>query len=44
MDGGLDVLFMPCRHLVVCRSCSPRVRNCPVCRALITTKIEVYTA
>ena len=38
------VLLMPCRHLCVCKECSEReeLEKCPLCRQIITQKIDVY--
>ena len=39
------MLFMPCRHLCVCRACGERneLVRCPLCRKSITEKILVYS-
>lgn len=38
------VLLLPCRHLCTCKECSERAElvNCPLCRTLITQKIDVF--
>lgn len=38
------VLLLPCRHLCTCKGCSEReeLLNCPLCRTLITEKIDVF--
>lgn len=38
----IQVVFMPCGHLFVCESCSKNMKNCGVCRKLITNTIKVY--
>ncbi|CAG2240685.1 unnamed protein product [Mytilus edulis] len=43
LDEQVGVTFLPCGHLVTCKSCSPKLRKCPLCRkfirSTITTKI-----
>lgn len=37
------ILFLPCRHICVCNSCSKRVgTKCPVCRKKIQLKIQCF--
>ncbi|XP_028671287.1 E3 ubiquitin-protein ligase XIAP [Erpetoichthys calabaricus] len=36
------IVFIPCGHLVTCHECSARVRNCPICRSPIESKIKTY--
>ena len=31
-DRPIDVLFLPCKHLVCCQTCAAQSRICPVCR------------
>lgn len=40
-----SVLFLPCRHLCVCRQCSDieQVTKCPLCRHAIEEKLHVYS-
>ena len=35
MDAEVNVVFLPCGHLVCCSSCAPALKNCPICRGLI---------
>ena len=44
MENPLDTLITPCNHLCICKDCSKRVKNCPICRQLIKKKIRVYKA
>jgi len=34
------VLFLPCRHLCTCESCSSQLSLCPICRAVISEKVR----
>ena len=31
-DQDMDVLFVPCNHLICCSSCSANLPHCPLCR------------
>ena len=44
MENPMDVVLMPCRHMVLCRQCSTRVAMCPICRKTIADVIEVFTS
>ncbi len=44
-DRDKPVLFLPCRHAVVCKECANSVEMmspCPVCREQVWEKIEVF--
>jgi len=42
MDREVNTVFLPCGHLVCCDTCSPALRNCAVCRALIRGTVKVF--
>jgi Zinc finger, C3HC4 type (RING finger) len=44
-DKEKSVILMPCRHLCLCIECSNNisVETCPKCRAIICSKIHVFT-
>ena len=42
LDKDVEVVFLPCRHLVVCKWCAPNMWNCPVCRSKINETIKVF--
>jgi Zinc finger, C3HC4 type (RING finger) len=44
-DREKSVILMPCRHLCLCIECSNNisVETCPKCRAMISSKIQVFT-
>ena len=42
LDQEKSVLLLPCRHVCVCKVCSRQVDSCPVCRAQIVDKINVF--
>ncbi|KAI9351109.1 hypothetical protein DFJ73DRAFT_831623 [Zopfochytrium polystomum] len=43
MQNRRDTVLMGCRHLVLCLECSEAVRDCPVCRATISSRIPIFT-
>lgn len=42
MDGEVNIVFLPCGHLVCCVNCAPALRNCAVCRSLIRGTVRTY--
>ncbi|XP_078340928.1 uncharacterized protein LOC111106726 isoform X2 [Crassostrea virginica] len=40
----VQVLFLPCRHLVTCEKCANRLGQCPLCRENIQDTIRVFWA
>lgn len=42
LDKEVSVLFFPCKHLICCQACAPRLAKCPMCRKIIREKILVY--
>ena len=42
MDEEMQVLFVPCNHMVACEDCAIIVKQCPICRVDITNTIRVY--
>lgn len=42
LDMHIEVLFMPCHHLISCHDCASRLQGrCPVCRSEIHDTIYV---
>lgn len=39
---NVEVLFLPCGHLVSCSQCSSTASQCPVCKMAVTDKIRIY--
>eukprot|EP01064_Diplonema_japonicum_P016834 TRINITY_DN24877_c0_g1_i1.p1 TRINITY_DN24877_c0_g1~~TRINITY_DN24877_c0_g1_i1.p1 ORF type:complete len:548 (+),score=54.07 TRINITY_DN24877_c0_g1_i1:38-1645(+) len=37
-----NTVLMPCRHLSVCDSCAPELQSCPMCKGLVTHRLEVW--
>ena len=42
MDATRQLVFLPCGHVCTCRNCGEPVVNCPLCRADITQKINLF--
>ena len=43
-DRPVDVLLLPCKHLVMCSSCAAMSKKtCPMCRERISETLRVYT-
>ncbi|XP_076044930.1 baculoviral IAP repeat-containing protein 2-like isoform X1 [Oratosquilla oratoria] len=40
MDCEMDVVFLPCAHMVVCASCAVALTACPICRQDIKYTIK----
>lgn len=43
-SSEIQVLFLPCGHLVSCANCSSSVCMCPLCRVPITMKIRTFAS
>ncbi|CUG90735.1 zinc finger protein, putative [Bodo saltans] len=39
-----EVIFYPCKHKCLCRQCSEKVSQCPVCRVAIADRILPFDA
>lgn len=42
MDRDVNTVFLPCGHLVSCDQCSPKLRNCPICRTYIRGTVRTF--
>nr|XP_045612278.1 death-associated inhibitor of apoptosis 1-like [Procambarus clarkii]XP_045612279.1 death-associated inhibitor of apoptosis 1-like [Procambarus clarkii]XP_045612280.1 death-associated inhibitor of apoptosis 1-like [Procambarus clarkii]XP_045612281.1 death-associated inhibitor of apoptosis 1-like [Procambarus clarkii]XP_045612282.1 death-associated inhibitor of apoptosis 1-like [Procambarus clarkii]XP_045612283.1 death-associated inhibitor of apoptosis 1-like [Procambarus clarkii]XP_04561228 len=40
MDAEMDVVFLPCQHMVTCSSCALALAQCPICRVDIKYTIK----
>jgi len=45
MDNLANLVCLPCKHLALCAYCGEReaVTDCPICRAPVIDKMQVYT-
>jgi len=43
LDQPPDVIYLPCWHFVGCKTCSEKIKSCPLCRTKIKEKKTVFT-
>lgn len=43
LDRTACTVLLKCRHLVCCESCALRLRECPVCRQKVHSRMTVFT-
>ena len=36
------IVLIPCGHVCICRSCSPRIDRCPICRSLFKKRQTLF--
>ncbi|XP_052238237.1 baculoviral IAP repeat-containing protein 7-B-like isoform X2 [Dreissena polymorpha] len=44
MDKEVCVTLLPCRHLATCEECAKSIRDCPICRSDVESKVKVFWA
>lgn len=42
LRDDVNFLFLPCRHVCVCKNCQSRCEKCPICRSEIFERYEVF--
>lgn len=42
MAKNISVVLIPCGHLVACKECAEAVNECPLCRANIMKRQEIF--
>ncbi|GHV49517.1 hypothetical protein AGMMS49579_01450 [Spirochaetia bacterium] len=42
LENRIKILFQPCMHAICCIRCSTNIDNCPVCRNVINTKVNIF--
>jgi hypothetical protein len=42
MDGPAQTVFLECGHVSCCRICSAKLKNCPICRAVIVRVVPIF--
>lgn len=42
-DNPREILYFPCQHLAVCKSCDYNLDECPICRQPVENQITPYT-
>ncbi|KAL0342422.1 UNVERIFIED_CONTAM: hypothetical protein Scaly_1904800 [Sesamum calycinum] len=41
-EGEITIVLLPCRHRILCSSCSDKCKKCPICRVPIEERLPVY--
>ncbi|XP_043698396.1 uncharacterized protein LOC122649099 [Telopea speciosissima] len=41
-EGEISIVLLPCRHRVLCSTCSEKCKKCPICRVSIEERLPVY--
>ncbi|KAK7330200.1 hypothetical protein VNO77_24387 [Canavalia gladiata] len=41
-EGEINIVLLPCRHRVLCSTCSEKCKKCPICRDPIGERLPVY--
>ncbi|XXG51114.1 hypothetical protein AAC387_Pa02g4959 [Persea americana] len=41
-EGEISTVLLPCRHRILCSSCSEKCKKCPICRVSIEDRLPVY--
>jgi baculoviral IAP repeat-containing protein 7/8 len=42
MEEKLDVVLIPCMHVIVCFNCSEKLNTCPICRSKIAERKRIF--
>ena len=42
MEASIQVVFVPCGHIVCCAGCAEQVQSCPSCRATIVQRVRTF--
>ena len=41
-DAAIQIVFLPCKHIICCDVCSRKIEICPLCRVHIPETLRVY--
>ena len=41
IDNTIDILYLPCEHLVCCSQCTNKLNACPLCRGIISKSVKL---
>nr|XP_043636546.1 uncharacterized protein LOC122607598 isoform X2 [Erigeron canadensis] len=41
-ERQLNIVLLPCRHRILCSTCSVKCKKCPICRVIIEERLPVY--
>lgn len=42
MVEKVNIVFLPCGHIVTCAECAPAMRKCPMCRKMVMGTIRAF--
>ena len=42
LTAEMNILFLPCAHLVSCEDCTLQIANCPLCRRRIDSTLKIF--
>ena len=42
MSEAVEVVLQPCKHAVLCYECSMTVKVCPICRAPVLDRMQIF--
>ena len=42
MDNEVDLVLLPCGHLISCVNCAHKLKDCPVCRQFIKRIVRTF--
>jgi len=42
LEANIEVMFLPCGHLVSCHGCASLVSRCSLCGASVTDVVKIY--
>lgn len=43
-EEPINTVFLECGHVVACRKCSDKLKQCPLCRRWISRVVNIYRA
>ncbi|XP_024041715.1 LOW QUALITY PROTEIN: uncharacterized protein LOC18044026 [Citrus clementina] len=41
-EEQINILLLPCRHHILCRTCGEKCKKCPICRVFIEERLPIY--
>ncbi|XP_044489253.1 uncharacterized protein LOC123213777 isoform X2 [Mangifera indica] len=41
-EEQISIVLLPCRHHILCSTCSEKCKKCPVCRVFIEERLSIY--
>ncbi|KAJ0038067.1 hypothetical protein Pint_23334 [Pistacia integerrima] len=41
-EEQISIVLLPCRHHILCSTCSEKCKKCPICRVFIEERLSIY--